>query len=395
MSISNLDVIYIGGLPPHPGGSGISTAQLICGIAQRGARVRALSPITRKVVAQGEAFSAQHPEIHAQRYIVPFFQMAAYVPVSDEYIEAQYAQLQARVAALVTTRKPNLFIAAHETLAIYVQRLAHVYQVPAVLWTRGSPTTDLINGWYEPALAERTLANYRGFEMIITPAPHMTRGLERLGLANVHTIPNAIHLQQFAPRPKPEGLRRALDIGEGQLVVALFGNIIARKRPQDFLSAGLCALERAPQLIFLVVGSGPESEGLCRMVQAARAEASFRFVERVAYEQMPDFFRLADMVVSASEAEGMSRVYLETMATARVLIASNIPAARELIRDGETGFLFPVGEVEQLAQLLVEISADAGLRARVGENARQNVQAYSLDKAVDEYCALLGRFGER
>ena len=215
----------------------MSTAQLLCSIAQRGARVRALSPITGEVAAQGELFSAQHPEIHAQYYRVPFFHLAAFVPVEEEYIDAAYAQLQERVAALVAERKPNLFVVGHETLAVYLQRLRRIYQLPAVLWTRGSPTTDLINGWYEPALAERTLVNYRSFDMIITPAAHMTRGLERLGLKNVHTIKNAIDVEQFAPRPKPPALMRELDIQADQLVVAQFGNFSTRKRPQDFVRA--------------------------------------------------------------------------------------------------------------------------------------------------------------
>lgn len=392
MSISNLDLIYIGALPPHPGGAGISTSQLISGIARRGACVRALSPITRDVEAQAQIFSQEHPELNIQRYIVPFFHMAGYIPMSEEYIEAQYAQLQERAAALVAARKPNLLLAAHETWAIYVQRLARIYDIPAVLWTRGSPTTDLINGWYEPALAERTLANYRGFAMIITPAPHMTQGLEHLGLKNVRTIWNAIDLEQFAPRPKPSSLMRELELQSEQLVVALFGNLTTRKRPQDFARAALLALERAPHLVFLVVGSGSEMDSLRQMVHAADADNNFRIVERVAYERMPDLFRLADIVVSTSEAEGMSRVYLETMASARVLIASDIPAARDVVRDRETGLLFPPSDTARLAELILETGADPALRARIAENARQYVQAHSLAHAVDAYCAALEPF---
>ena len=118
--------------------------------------------------------------------------------------------------------------------------------------------------------------------------------------------------------------------------------------------------------------------------------STFRVVERVAYERMPDFFRLADIVVSTSEAEGMSRVYLETMASARVLIASNVPAAQELIRDRETGLLFPIGDIPELARLILETAADAALRARLAENGRQYVVgAHSLDPAIDAYCAAL------
>jgi glycosyltransferase involved in cell wall biosynthesis len=185
-------------------------------------------------------------------------------------------------------------------------------------------------------------------------------------------------------------LLRELDIRPDQLVVALFGNLTERKRPQEFVRAALLALERDPELIFLVVGSGTEREAVCQMVHNAIAANHFRILERVAYERMPDFFRLADMVVSTSEAEGMSRVYLETMASARVLIASDIPAARDLIRKDETGLMFPVGDTAELARLILETGADATLRARLGENARQYVVgAHSLVRAIDAYCAAL------
>jgi glycosyltransferase involved in cell wall biosynthesis len=55
---------------------------------------------------------------------------------------------------------------------------------------------------------------------------------------------------------------------------------------------------------------------------------------------MPDYINLADIVVMPSAAETQALVYLETQACARLLLASDIPGAREVIVDGETGLLF-------------------------------------------------------
>lgn len=389
MDISDLDLIYIGGLPPHPGGSGLSGGQLITGIARRGARVRALAPITGETVKDGEAFATLHPEMEIRRYLVPYFNNTGYLPSPTDYVESQRALLGDLVGAHMAERKPNLIISGHETYAGYVQTFARGYALPAVLWTRGSPTTDLIYGRYDPALAEQTLDTYRGFQAIITPAPHMTSGLTRLGFSNAVTIWNAIVLEQFHARPKPTGLMRQLAINSDHIVVALIGNLTTRKRPRDFVRAGLQALEHSPNIIFLVVGSGSEQNALTEMTSAANADNNFRFVPRVPYEQVPEFFQLADIVVSTSEAEGLARVYLETMASARVLIASDIPAARDIIREHETGFLFPVTDTAYLSQLILRVSADKGLRTRVGENARLYVRAHSLETAVDLYCKQL------
>jgi glycosyltransferase involved in cell wall biosynthesis len=58
---------------------------------------------------------------------------------------------------------------------------------------------------------------------------------------------------------------------------------------------------------------------------------------------VPDYINLADVVVMPSEREGQSLVYLEAQACGKLIVASDIPAAREVITDGETGLLFERG----------------------------------------------------
>ena len=66
-----------------------------------------------------------------------------------------------------------------------------------------------------------------------------------------------------------------------------------------------------------------------------------RFAGWIDYARMPDYINLGDIVVMPSESEGLARVYLEAQACARVLVASDIPPAREVVTEGETGLLFP------------------------------------------------------
>ncbi|MGH7358098.1 MAG: glycosyltransferase, partial [Candidatus Rokuibacteriota bacterium] len=93
--------------------------------------------------------------------------------------------------------------------------------------------------------------------------------------------------------------------------------------------------------------------------------------------------------VLTSETEGLARVYLETQACARVLVASDIPAVREVVTDGATGLLFGTGDVEALATKILLAAADPALRATIGRQARERVRAHSLDEAVLAYARLL------
>src|SRR5262249_10474991 len=79
------------------------------------------------------------------------------------------------------------------------------------------------------------------------------------------------------------------------------------------------------------------------------------------------------------------RACVEAMASGRPLVASDIAPARELIRDGETGLLFPLGDDEALAQRLRSLLTDPDRRAALGRRARAAVANRRLDTAIAAY----------
>jgi glycosyltransferase involved in cell wall biosynthesis len=81
----------------------------------------------------------------------------------------------------------------------------------------------------------------------------------------------------------------------------------------------------------------------------------------------------------------MSRACLEAMACERLLIASDIPAAREIVDEGVNGLLFRLGDVEHLAARTVEAAADPAMREAIGRRARAGVSHMSVDGVVPSY----------
>jgi glycosyltransferase involved in cell wall biosynthesis len=82
-------------------------------------------------------------------------------------------------------------------------------------------------------------------------------------------------------------------------------------------------------------------------------------------------------------------VYLEAQACERTLIASDIPGAREVIEDGRTGLLFPTGDIDRLAELILTAASDPELRLRLGREARRGLERHSLAHVVSRYAQLL------
>jgi glycosyltransferase involved in cell wall biosynthesis len=158
-----------------------------------------------------------------------------------------------------------------------------------------------------------------------------------------------------------------------------------RKRPLDLVAAADLLRREAPDVAYVIVGEGPELDETKEACRRLGLMHQFRFVRWIPYERMPAYFNLADAVVQPSEWEGLARVYLETMASGRVLIASDIPPAREVVRHDENGLLFETANVDALARTIQRAAGDPALRDRIGREARASVSSYALERKADEY----------
>jgi len=384
-----LDILYVGTLPPHPGGSAISGAQLIVEIAKMGHSVRALAPITPDALRSGDRFAVRHPEISVTRFLMPYFEVSFDIPAPDDYRTLEHEQIREAVGALVENERPDVILVGRESFAWHVPDLAMAFSIPWILRAAGSITMGIMNRSYPEAFAERMLAQYRRADLIVTPAKHMAERLRGMGFNNLRAISNAVDVQRFSPRPKDNDLLHELAIREDQIVVANVSNLKAVKRPLDLVHSAEKASKQNPRLVYVIVGDGDLRSVMESKCEAKNLLRQFRFVGWIDYDRMPYFINLADIVVMASEAEGLARIYLETQACGRLLLASDIAAAREVIADGETGLLFRKGDIEDLTAKTLLAAGDPRLRAAIGDKAREQAEKRSLDHVVAEYAAAL------
>ncbi|GGH32378.1 glycosyl transferase family 1 [Alsobacter metallidurans] len=77
--------------------------------------------------------------------------------------------------------------------------------------------------------------------------------------------------------------------------------------------------------------------------------------------------------VLPSHGEGMPRMLIEAACCGRALLATDVSGCRSLVRDGQNGFLFPLGDAAALAEQIVQLAADPALLARLGAAARATV----------------------
>ena len=98
---------------------------------------------------------------------------------------------------------------------------------------------------------------------------------------------------------------------------------------------------------------------------------------------------LMNVLWLASDFEGMSNSIMEAMAAGVPVVASDIPPNRELVIDGETGYLVGVGDSVGFAQFADRILADDDLARRLGNAGRERMRAeFSVEKMVAAHAAL-------
>ncbi len=380
-----VDVLYVGTLPPHPGGSAISAVQILGALARHGSRVRAVGPHTLDTAAAAEALAAEYPEIEFHRYPVPYYELIPDRAHGGDYRAAEKAGIRSLLPRLIAAGRPDVIFLGRETYTWHLPEPDITGDIPCLVRAAGGGVNGLVAGLSPDGFADRL----RRTHMQVVPGRHMISVLQEAGCANVRFIENVVDLERFRPGPKPGALLADLDIDPGHLVVSHVSNLKAVKRPADFVEAAATVREAIDDVTFLMVGDGALRTELEELARRLGVIDHFRFTGWVDYAKVPDLLLASDIVVMCSRREGLARVYLETMACERLLVSSDIPPAREVVEHGRTGLLYPLGDVAALAQCIVSAAGHPQVRARMSAAAREAVRDHSLDVAGAAYARAL------
>ncbi|MEO7117393.1 MAG: glycosyltransferase family 4 protein [Candidatus Limnocylindrales bacterium] len=382
-----MDILYVGTLPPHPGGSGVVGGQLVAGLADRGHRVRAVAPMTETALRHGDAFAAQHRGVAITRYVVARFQVDPHDP-DEGYRDAERAAAGQAIERAVSGGLPQVLIIGRESMVWPAQDAAARWSIPTVLIVHSETSAgafgDAKNDTFRVDLLERFTRN----DLVIVVASRLAERFRALG-CRVAVVENGLDLELFAPGPPSATLAASLGIRSDDIVVIHASTLKDVKRPMDVIESAAIALAQVSRLRYVIVGSGVLREAMGDRTVALGIGERLTFVPWVDHHEMPEYLRLADISVLPSETEAMALVGLETMGVGRVLLASDIPAFRATVDDGVDGVLFGRGDVAGLAAATVELALDPARRAEVGACARARVSRHGLGAAIGRYEALL------
>lgn len=205
----------------------------------------------------------------------------------------------------------------------------------------------------------------------------------------VVAIQNGVDTEAFAPgvRAEPAAAERArLGIPRERLLAAFVGGEWERKG----LEIAIRALSGAPEWDLVVAGDGdePRYRELASSLGVADAVHWLGVTRDVQL-----VYQMADALVFPSRYEAFSLVTLEAAASGLPILATPINGVRELVEDGEGGYLVE-RDPAMIGELLGRLAADPELRRRMGQAARQAALAFSWDRMVARHHDLYERLAE-
>lgn len=218
----------------------------------------------------------------------------------------------------------------------------------------------------------------------------------RIPRSKITVIPRGRDEQRLG-RPsvqRRQAARQELGLDQDAFVVLNVGRCEFQKGQTTLLEA--VAGGRLPENTMLVVAgrAGAETPALERLVAEHGLESRVRFLGHV--DGVADLLAAADVFAFPSRFEGLGGAVLEAMALQVPVVATDIPALREVLDDGRLGLLVPVDDPAALEGAILSVHDDPAAATERAAAARQEFEdRYTLDAVTDAMAAWLGTFVRR
>jgi glycosyltransferase involved in cell wall biosynthesis len=185
-------------------------------------------------------------------------------------------------------------------------------------------------------------------------------------------IPNGIVLPPVPQTADRKQAREELGLEPDEFAIGIVARLTAQKAHHVLFEAFARLVPTHPRARLVVVGGGEREEEL--MLLASRLDVADRTLFTGIRRDVDQLLPGLDVSCLSSVHEGVPIVVIESMAAALPVVATDCGSIRDVVSDGEHGFIVPVGDAEAIAERLARLADDAPLRAQLGKNGRRRVE---------------------
>lgn len=303
---------------------------------------------------------------------------------------AEIRAFSASIERVVDAFKPDILHAHSPVLdALAALRVARRRNLPMVYEIRafwedaavGNGTGTEGSARYRATRALETWAVRRA-DGVAVICEGLRRDLVARGIdpAKIMVSPNGVDLTLFGDPPPPD-TALAAELGlEGKEVLGYLGSFYDYEGLDTLIAAMPVLVAARPNVRLLMVGGGPMEAALREQAAASSVAHAIHFIGRVPHHEVERYYGLVDLLVYPRKAMRLTDLVtplkpLEAMAQRRLVAASDVGGHRELIRDGDTGTLFPSDDPAALAARVAALLADRSGWDAMRDRGRAFVEA--------------------
>lgn len=237
--------------------------------------------------------------------------------------------------------------------------------------------TDVLTVGMDPAFEPMVRHALRKSDAVTAPSKFLAAKASTLADVAVETISNFVDTELFSPKPTP-----------GSRVVTHNSNFRSLKRIEDVLEIA----RRVPTAEVVLLGDGPERAAAERFI----ATHGLKNVQLLGEQrEVAPFLQRSAVFLLPSEVESFGLAALEAMSCGVPVVTSNVGGLPEVVQQGVTGFLHPVGDVASMERSVRALLDDSAMHARMAAAARETaLSRFRVEPIVDQYEALYTRLLE-
>jgi phosphatidylinositol alpha-1,6-mannosyltransferase len=204
-----------------------------------------------------------------------------------------------------------------------------------------------------------------------------------------------VDVERFRPRQSAEDMARYRDGVESPCLLTV-SRLVPRKGVDTVIEALPTLRTRFPNILYLVAGDGPDRPRLETKARRLGVARCVRFLGRVAEEDLPSLYTVADLFVlvsrvddERSDVEGFGMVLLEAQACATPVVTTSSGGMPDAIATGESGELVPASDPGALADTLTKLLRDPERLARMGRRAREKAESHTWSAVAGRLLSIL------
>jgi glycosyltransferase involved in cell wall biosynthesis len=226
-----------------------------------------------------------------------------------------------------------------------------------------------------------------GFIAVSEEVEPAIRKTIRVDRDRVTTICNGVDVRRYQRNVDRTAIRASIGLGDEDQVIILVGTLKEQKGHRYLVEAGAPLIAQNNHLHIMFAGDGPLRASLQQQVQQLGLEKHIHFLG--SRMDIPDLLAASDYFVLPSLWEGLPMALIEAMASRLPVLATCVSGSQQVVVAGETGWLVPPGDVDQLRQAMAEMIANPERAKKMGLAGSARAEAlFGAGKQADEHLAL-------